>query len=98
MIGLSSDDPDLMCPDCKRLMVRLDRYETAIDAHGAEAAGGGFTPVTRMTIGFLMFDWLINALFAWRHRAKSRKLCAEVLPNYPNSMVCAYCLFLYRRR
>ncbi|MGC4045994.1 MAG: hypothetical protein QM758_19550 [Armatimonas sp.] len=36
MIGISSDDPELMCPDCKRIMVRMDRYEGAIDAYSTK--------------------------------------------------------------
>ncbi len=98
MMGISSDDPELMCPDCKRLMVRMDRYEGAIDMYVGEGSGGGFIPVTRSTAGFMLFDWCLNSLFAWRHRAKSRKLCNSVLPEYTNTLVCAQCLFTYKRR
>ncbi len=98
MMGISSDDPDINCPDCRSLMIRLDSYETAIDAHGPDAAGGGFMPVTRGTVGFLILDGLINIIFAWRHRAKAHKICDENLPDYPSSMVCPACLFVYKRR
>jgi hypothetical protein len=98
MMGISSSEPDVNCPDCRRLMIRLDNYELAIDAHGPDAAGGGFMPVTRATVGFLMLDGLLNLLFAWRHRVKSRQVCQRFLNDWPNSMVCPACLFVYKRR
>jgi hypothetical protein len=79
-------------------MVKLADYELAIDAHGPEAAGGGFVPVSRGTVWFLLLDGLTNLLFAWHHRAKARKLCKAILPDHPKSLVCAACLFVLRRR
>ena len=80
---------DVFCPDCRRVLVKLADYELAIDAHGPEAAGGGFVPATRGTAMFLLLDGLLNLFFAGFHRIKARRLCKAILPDHPKSLVCA---------
>jgi hypothetical protein len=98
MMGISSDDPDISCPDCHRLMIRLDNYELAIDGQGPGDGIADYTPQIDEFRGLLFLDGLINILFAWRHRVKSRQICQRFLPDWPGSMVCPACLFVYKRR
>jgi hypothetical protein len=56
--------------------------------------------VNRAGATFFLFDLLnsmIDSVFGLFHKQKARKLCRQLLREAPNSLICASCLFVYRR-
>jgi hypothetical protein len=96
MMGLSSDDPEILCPDCKRLMVLLYKYEGVIDSQGHQDGMAEVLPAVEGLRHLLIFDSLLNVILAWFHRRKARRVCA-LHADYPQSLICPTCLFVFRR-
>ena len=90
-------DEWIECPKCRNVTVRLDDYQISEAAEGP-ALGADW-------IEFLIFGWVIFVanyimeLFSFGGRkSKLAKLKAEILPNFPNSLVCPRCLHVIERR
>jgi hypothetical protein len=91
-----------MCPDCRRPLVELSKYRRVID--GDAAVGDAidiprrYNPASEVFFLFAVFDAMLDSIFVMAHKSKAKKLCARELPGFPNSLVCASCLFLLRRK
>ena len=108
MFGISSDNPDIPCPDCRRILVEVRGFSRALglDA-GVDTSVGYESPITmygyasrgeEVFILFEVFNALFDGVLGFFHKLKARRLCRKLLREAPNSLICASCLFVYRRK
>jgi len=108
MFGLPVDNPDVICPDCRRPMIELDKMARAAngDAVGLDAGDGYFgnmysgagRSILALELFFQMIDMLFGSIRTAFRARKLRKLAAETLPQFPRSVICPVCFFLLRRK
>jgi len=108
MFGVPIDNPDVMCPDCRRPMIELDKMARAArdDAEGLDLGDGYFgnmysgagRSILALELFFQMIDMLFGSIRAAFRVRKLQKLAAENLPQFPRSLICPACFFLLRRR
>lgn len=105
MFGIAIDNPDIPCPECRRILVEVRSFSRALGldaavSDGVEVFGGplGYGRDGREVIWFFeIFNQLIDGIFGWFHKRKARRLCQKLLAEAPNSLICANCLFVFRR-
>lgn len=100
MFNLPIDNPDVICPHCRRPMVDLAGYDLAVrrDVHRSD----GFRPKNRVGIPVFLVLGLLNSLtdslVQWLRARKVDRLCRQELPLYPKSLICPVCLTVLRRK
>jgi len=105
MYNLPGDNLDRPCPDCHRIMVDLSRYGDTEDIGGgldsSDLSGYGYgygQSAGEIFFLFAIFGAIFESIGAAFRRARLRRICRRVLPEYPRSLICPSCLFLARRR
>jgi len=100
MFNLPIDNPDIICPSCRRPMVDLAGYDLAVrrDVERTD----GFRPKNRAGIPVFLFlgllNWLTDSAVQWLRIRKVDRLCRQELPPYPKSLICPSCLSILRRK
>ena len=91
---------EVFCPECRRPMVELAKYQRAIDGDSilGDATPAPIGPAGRAFFLLSIFDFVLDAISMALHQSKAKKLCARELPQFPNSLICPKCLFLIRRK
>ena len=105
MFGFSSENADRPCPECRRILVDVAAFSRSIglDAEmGQELSSpfnayGGANRAGAVFFLFDLFNGMIDRIFGLFYKQKARKLCLQLLREAPNSLICASCLFVYRR-
>ena len=108
MVNIPIDNPDVICPDCRRPMVELHKMAdvSGNDALGIDGGMGGFgNPYSSVGRGMILFDMFVQlidfafgSLIAAGRGRKLKRLAAATLPQFPRSLICPSCFFLLRRR
>ena len=105
MFGFSSENADMPCPECRRILVDVVSFSRSmgLDAEmGQELSSpfhtyGGVNRAGAVFFLFDLFNSMIDSIFGLFHKQKARKLCLQLLREAPKSLICASCLFVYRR-
>jgi hypothetical protein len=109
MFGMSSDNPDVLCPDCRRPLVPVRTFARALgldttvlgDDFTSPLDGSGEIDGAGATIfAFEVVNAAIDGVLNWLHRQKAKRLCRRLLAENPRTknLICASCLFVYRRK
>jgi hypothetical protein len=108
VFGISSDNPDIPCPECRRILVEVRGFSRALSLDaGVDSSVGIENPMMMYGYGrrgeevfflFELFNSLLDGIFGFFHKQKARRLCRKLLREAPNSLICASCLFVYRRK
>jgi len=90
------NDEAVACPECQAWMLPLAEYELSKDNEGAAL---DTSPVSFYLWGFWSF--IINYIsdtFMFKSRQDDLAMKKrQILPNYPNSLVCTRCLHIKKR-
>lgn len=101
MFGIASDNPDVMCPSCRRVMVDLKGYDEASGGDALSMSDGFRAPSRggrQIFLLFEVFDFLLESVLMMAKVRKIKRLCQDELPANPKTLVCPVCLFVFRRR
>lgn len=90
------------CPECLYPMLKLSEYDgdCSLDAPGFNSSDARDFPIGDHAIVFV-FEILRDvgtALRSLARRRKVKKLRAETLLQWPQTLVCPHCLFLRKER
>ena len=97
MYPLGAEYADVLCPDCRRVMVELARYAPVAGADSAPMDDALPMPSLRGDSGglwevFSIFGLLagvLTSLFTGGfRRRKVQRLCQTLLPEYPKTLIC----------
>jgi len=104
MFNIEVENPDVMCPNCHRTMVELAKFYHAMHEDGGTMGteaplfvGMGFRFGLNPIAVLELLNGLWDLLFLKLRNKKVERLCTEVLPRYPKSLICPNCLYLWRR-
>ena len=103
MFNIQVDNPDILCPECHRTMVELAKFYHSMQEDGTMGTDApifirsgfqyGLNPIAVIEL----LNGAIDAIFLKFRNKKVERLCAQVLPRYPKSLICPNCLYLWRR-
>jgi uncharacterized protein YbaR (Trm112 family) len=109
MFGFSSENADVVCPDCRRPLVPVRSFAQALGLdttvladdfaspmdHSGELDGPGAT-----LFAFQVLNAMVDGVLGWFHKLKAKRLCRRLLEENPRTktLICASCLFVYRRK
>ncbi len=101
MYNLTSDNADVLCPNCRRVMVDLDDYGAAADTGILNTnVGGGWMSWQAEEVFWAIdiFNVLVAAVVDVFRKARVRRMCRRERAVYPRSLICPACLYLLRRK
>ena len=103
MFSLEVENPDIPCPECQRILVELAKFRRVMHEDGSLGSDAPIFVFSGFRFALnpvAMYDWFNgawDALFLHQRNKKVERLAAEILPRYPNTLICPNCLYLWRR-
>ena len=100
MYNMPSGNHDVICPECRRVMVALAGYDRAQQTGGLTDNQDVFAVMGHRNpfVLFEAFNWVMDYFIDVRRGKKIECLCRDILPHFPRSVICPACLFLLRRK
>jgi hypothetical protein len=94
------NDNATFCPHCHYPMLKLSRFEgvSSRDAQGFNGKDShDFSFWGWWAIAHDLFTRMWSGVGTWLRRRQVNKLRAEVLPQFPKSLICPHCMQVFRK-